>query len=403
MLIQTQLTGEETDVSDLQQICFQIETEIKSPFFASVDDSTQSTIKPPNSPPKPLLFSQEEPSKHPIIFLDVDGVLYPYPHPTSGVFRTYDSTYTQLKKIHNPMLMQHLGCSLRTLNKMLDFDFSAVARVKKLCETTGARIVISSDWRKKKNLTQIKNIFQLLGLGQWVISYTDQLDGDRGAEIQKWLTEQMDQVSSFVIIDDNIFDFEELFPKEFVHCKPEVGFSSTKLDQASVRLKTPLSYHESDLESLWNKIKDGSLPKKFKMSYEEAGIIARHENRTIMDVMKLVRAALSTTSTIQMIWLRGFPEDFNDMYQDLLSNQNLQRLSISECEISCTKRFVHDVQFHPRLNYLELEENLGFKSHHIDSLLKCTLHKIGFTLKVDDYEMSSSEIMSPLSKKSMPV
>lgn len=88
-------------------------------------------------------------------------------------------------------------------------------RVKKICDETGAKIVISSSWRRKSVVETMKKIYgqdanvvtcnSLLNIN-YVIGVTERLGpASRGKEIKKWLDEHPG-MERYVILDDDDFD-----------------------------------------------------------------------------------------------------------------------------------------------------------------------------------------------------
>lgn len=88
-------------------------------------------------------------------------------------------------------------------------------RVKKICDETGAKIVISSSWRRKSVVETMKKIYgqdanvatcnSLLNIN-YVIGVTERLGpASRGREIKKWLDEHPG-MERYVILDDDDFD-----------------------------------------------------------------------------------------------------------------------------------------------------------------------------------------------------
>lgn len=116
-----------------------------------------------------------------IIFLDIDGVLNVYPQ-----------GYDEYGAIFHPHLVENL---------------------KLILDRTGAKIVVSSTWRRS-GLSIMKEMWEKRGLPGEVIDITpfetdvvergtcefyDQVD--RGFEIQQWIDDN--QIQDFVILDDD--------------------------------------------------------------------------------------------------------------------------------------------------------------------------------------------------------
>jgi hypothetical protein len=90
-------------------------------------------------------------------------------------------------------------------------DTVAVARMNRVCQETGAVIVVSSTWRlgDEKDWAKTKRKLRMAGLKGKIVDRTAAsvwIDGERanerGHEIQAWLTEHP-EVTSFAIVDDD--------------------------------------------------------------------------------------------------------------------------------------------------------------------------------------------------------
>jgi hypothetical protein len=128
-----------------------------------------------------------------VIFLDIDGVL------NTGAYSVHffelakliDKTKKEAKAFRQEILRDEFG------NK---FDPLAVDALKMIIEDTGAKIVISSTWRKS-GLTFCEKMWEFRDLPGEVIGITPVLNTARGEEIAEWLKEN--ETESFVIIDDD--------------------------------------------------------------------------------------------------------------------------------------------------------------------------------------------------------
>lgn len=115
-----------------------------------------------------------------VLFLDVDGVLnshrtcFAFYEPNSNCFPwTFDPS--DLEK----------------------FDWIAVRMLRKVCEQTKCKVIISSTWR-----VTFPKIESWLPLGLPVIGMTDTNLGCRGDQIQRWL-DSHPEVRNYAILDDN--------------------------------------------------------------------------------------------------------------------------------------------------------------------------------------------------------
>ena len=121
-----------------------------------------------------------------IIFLDIDGVLNS---------RLYD-----LKRGENDG----------------NIDQSRLVLLKQLVDKTGAKIVLTTSWRRHwdpsgKNTDEIGKELEatFLQCGLQLYDRTDEIDGVRAKEVEEWLSAHTD-VESFVIFDDIKFGWGRL-------------------------------------------------------------------------------------------------------------------------------------------------------------------------------------------------
>ena len=123
-----------------------------------------------------------------IIFLDIDGVLNS---------RQYDS-----------------GRSMAEGN----IDVSRLLLLKQLVEQTGAKIVLTSSWRRHWDRAgectdeigkELEDTFGRFGI--CLYDKTPELEKDRSKEINEWLAMNRD-FNAFVVIDDIKFGWYELAP-----------------------------------------------------------------------------------------------------------------------------------------------------------------------------------------------
>ena len=159
-----------------------------------------------------------------VIFLDIDGVL------------NYTEWYTDERNPGN--LNGQEG----------DLDPLCVDRIIRICEETGAKVVISSDWRISWYGTQMR--LGRMGLDDnFVIDKTPEFiwrnlskhdyfnenyektyEYSRGAEIDAWLTSHP-ECTNFVIIDDRT-DFTDEQSPHFVHIDPMYGITDKDVEFA---------------------------------------------------------------------------------------------------------------------------------------------------------------------------
>lgn len=121
-----------------------------------------------------------------------------------------------------------------------DIDPECVARILKVCEVTGAKIVLSSDWRIDKGAIPRleragfpKGLIcdQIPELIWTCFNNVDSYDYSRGKEINLWLNAHQDTYD-YVIIDDREDFTDEQKRLHFVHVNPYIGFTDENMNEA---------------------------------------------------------------------------------------------------------------------------------------------------------------------------
>ena len=140
-----------------------------------------------------------------VIFLDIEGVL--------NTKETYERVYKILG--HTTMID-------------VEIDKFRLEYLRHIIDNTGAKIVLSSSFRyffKKENDKVLpitlkgKKIYDILmRYGIEIYDKTPNTMGSREAQIQNWLLNR-DDIESFVIIDDDPTEFDQLLDKLVQTCK----------------------------------------------------------------------------------------------------------------------------------------------------------------------------------------
>lgn len=140
-----------------------------------------------------------------IIFLDIDGVI--------STFRFID--YQE----------KHCECNYYDADK--NFDPICMNNLKTLIEETNSYIVLSSSWRKSKELVDyiIGNLRQYK-INNRLFSSTG-TKNTREEEILEWLDNFRDIKINYVILDDDVIKLNN-----FVKCDSYNGFTKECLRQA---------------------------------------------------------------------------------------------------------------------------------------------------------------------------
>ena len=109
-----------------------------------------------------------------------------------------------------------------------NLDPACVARVSKICELTGAKVLITSSWRKYLNIEEIADVLMKNGLTADIVGITPVMDRrERGDEIKAWFKAN-GPIEAFVILDDDD-DMGNLFSHLV---KTDDGFLDKHVDEA---------------------------------------------------------------------------------------------------------------------------------------------------------------------------
>ena len=152
-----------------------------------------------------------------VIFLDFDGVLNDANLP-AGFAEGWPESHLETH------LIKKINKIVKTIN-----DKDAQKNIK-------TKIVISSSWRKRFTLDELKEMLQNKGLEADVIDVIPNILSasgkhiPRGVKINAWLDSSKDTVVGFVILDD-VYDMEHLKLK-LVHINDATGITDEDVEKA---------------------------------------------------------------------------------------------------------------------------------------------------------------------------
>jgi hypothetical protein len=118
----------------------------------------------------------------------------------------------------------------RAPSKVIGVEQRLIAHIKEIVDATGAKLVLSSTWRKDwafdlmdgKDWHYLRDEFAKQDL--YFIDYTpSRRDSWRGEEIKEWLESTEYDVESYVIIDDEMFDIWDLHDGHMVQTSAMTG------------------------------------------------------------------------------------------------------------------------------------------------------------------------------------
>ena len=161
-----------------------------------------------------------------------------------------------------------------TIPPKWNLEPNRIAKIKKLVEETGAKIVVSSSWRHglKRNFKwelednannddHTNNMIAWLRDNIYDITPNVGLGYGRGGEIQKWLNEHLKEIENYVILDDD----SDMWPSQFFHFVQtdyQTGFTEHEYDLAYRILTNKYIYNtiglNFELRDRWRKKCEGN-------------------------------------------------------------------------------------------------------------------------------------------------
>lgn len=156
-------------------------------------------------------YYRDKIQKKNIIFLDIDGVIGPL---KNHYREDHDeiATVDYLVKRYGDEIYKTIATFFVT-TAYYDWDESAIGFLKKLLYTTHSYIVIHSDWRDLFNLEQIRALFDLYDMSDYILDCCDK--GPKNRAIKKYLDLNKDMINNYVVLDDSkhLGEFGENFVK----------------------------------------------------------------------------------------------------------------------------------------------------------------------------------------------
>jgi hypothetical protein len=118
----------------------------------------------------------------------------------------------------------------RAPSKVVGVEQRLIALIKQIVDATGAKLVLSSTWRKDWAFDLLDGIDwrylrdEFAKQDLYFMDYTpSRRDSHRGEEIKEWLESTGYEVESYVVIDDEMFDIWELHDGHMVQSSAVTG------------------------------------------------------------------------------------------------------------------------------------------------------------------------------------
>jgi hypothetical protein len=128
-----------------------------------------------------------------------------------------------------------------------DWDEIAIGMLKKIIFHCNAYIVIHSGWKEFLDLYQLKALFKLYDLDDYIIDVCEQ--GSKEKVIEKYLNENINNINEYVIIDDE--DMTSCFGYHFIKTKNVI--SSNNYLQIIKILNNEYSFEENENNFIFKK------------------------------------------------------------------------------------------------------------------------------------------------------
>ena len=168
-----------------------------------------------------------------------------------GNFEARDKKKQEIEKLDNRIKLERCQEKVRLLSAP---QVQCLMRLIQYVEAFGMEvgIVLSSSWRDNESFHMLKEIFSVSPFGSYMIDrtvcenqdikkkfgysflYQQHLirEGWRTGEIKCWLKNTCHTIENFVILDDEPYDHQKIFPENFVECDYYKGFNEQKLEEA---------------------------------------------------------------------------------------------------------------------------------------------------------------------------
>lgn len=155
-----------------------------------------------------------------VLFLDIDGVLKPYEY-LNTLLNANDKIITYLSEKYQ--IDYHQYDKWDVLKTYYSWKKEAILRLKNILEITGAKIIISSEWRNFNMPTKMHDLLIIHGLDKYYLDdniYLSLCSNMHIDYIKKRVLEIQDSLikynpKNYVIVDD-MKELKIYFPNNFV-------------------------------------------------------------------------------------------------------------------------------------------------------------------------------------------
>lgn len=148
---------------------------------------------------KNLFLRNNKMIKDKYLFLDIDGVLQPY-NANNRFEHNMKETIKYLVEKYNTDIYETMDI-YDVCAAYYDWDDVAIGILKKIIKESNCKIIVHSGWIEFNNLDQLKALFKLYDLDEYIIDST-QPKIDKRKAIKKYLEQHPEIGEDYVVIDD---------------------------------------------------------------------------------------------------------------------------------------------------------------------------------------------------------
>lgn len=153
------------------------------------------------------IFFEEMRKKRKVIFLDIDGVLQPCSNQYRFDHDMYQTRQDMAEKFQDDRYLELDRYDVAAV--CYDWDEKAVGYLKDLIFHSKAEIVISSDWKRTRDIEDMRLLFKIHRLDGYITDMTPfEQFSSKADDIREYLKSHPD-IGSYVVIDD--LDMEKYF------------------------------------------------------------------------------------------------------------------------------------------------------------------------------------------------
>lgn len=189
-------------------------------------------------------------SKKIVIFLGIEGVLFNYP--VDGSIQNLMKAHRLEQQDNRSGVFSYEEYGLAAVKFFNPTAVESLATLIQVIEEAGKKvgIVISSDFRKRRDIVQLQALFRPYFFSKFIIGKTQnsQKEESRIGEIQEWLDDHSEHYENFIILDHRQ-NLSQYFGQRLIHCHVPALLTMTQVHTALKVLQIPVPMPETPKET----------------------------------------------------------------------------------------------------------------------------------------------------------